>query len=318
MLNNNPMDKANTRLRKDDMAKSSKANKCYIAASANDDLLLRIKHYLEVREIDVTDAYSLELSETSLIVQTESKIKRSTFFVAIISLVEPNPNVFYELGIARAMCKPAFLIIRDKGNLPTSIAEMNYVRASTTNLETIFYSLDKFLNVVVGKSKQKKVCTSDYDIPLEIKGIEIEETEQQFVLPKNEKQLVEDIKTLFDKQGIVYFIEKLDNKRVDMSLWVDSLEKSIGNPILVELKAGRLTEAIICEAEQKLIESIKTVHGRGGLLIYSDSNGRHFKRSKWQSPLIIRIDFKELLSANVPVDLVILSERNQIVHQSGE
>ncbi len=300
------------------MVTSGKANKCYIAASANDDLLLKIKKYLEDREIEVTDAYSFELSESSLIVQNEMKIKKSTFFVAIISLVEPNPNVFYELGIARAMCKPTFLIIRDKGNLPTSIAEMNYVRASSANLETIFYSLDRFLNVVVGKSKQKKVCTSEYDKPLEVKGpIYIEETEQQFVLPKNEEQLVRDIEALFDRQGIVYFVEKLDNSRVDMSLWVDSLEKSIGNPILVELKAGRLTEAIICNAEQKLIESIKTVHGRGGLLIYSDSSGRHFKRSKWKSPLIIRLDFKELLNNNAPIDLVILSERNQIVH-SGE
>jgi hypothetical protein len=74
---------------------------------------------------------------------------------------------------------------------------------------------------------------------------------------------------------------------------------------------------MLCKTEERLIESIKTVRGRGGLLIYADANGRHFKRSKLQSPLIIRIDFKELQSANYPIDMAILSERNQIVH-SGE
>jgi hypothetical protein len=303
------------------MSSNSKSQKCYIAASPKDDLyILKLKKFLENRGIEVSDAYSFSLRDYKLPERNEFRIKRSNFLIAVVSLKKPNPNVFYELGIARAMCKPIFLIIRDEGTLPTSISEMTYIKAPPDNLETIFYGLDKFLSVVIGRYVQKKTGTPEQNIPLEvISPVHVEESEQEPVLPKNGMELLEALKNLFEKQGIVYFVEKSSESRSDMSLWIDSLESTIGNPILVELKTGYLTEEILCEAEQRLIESMKTVHGRGGLLIYADSGGRHFKRSKWKYPLIIRIDFRELISeaGYRPLDVVILSERNQIVH-SGE
>ncbi len=303
------------------MSSNSKFRRCYIAASPKDELyLLRLKKHLENRGIEVSDAYSFSLRDYRVIGRNEFRIKRSNFLIAVVSLKKPNPNVFYELGIARAMCKPIFLIIRDEGTLPMSISEMTYVRASPANIETIFYGLDKFLNVVIGKYGQKKVGKPDQDIPLEVEEpIYVEETKIEHVLPKSGKELLEALKDLLDKQGIAYSVERVNESHYDMSLWIDSLESSIGNPILVELKTGCLTEEILCETEQRLIESIKTVHGRGGLLIYADSGGRHFRRSKWKSPLIIRIDFRALIggAGYRPLDVVILSERNQIVH-SGE
>ena len=63
---------------------------------------------------------------------------------------------------------------------------------------------------------------------------------------------------------------------VDMALWLDEVESSLGNPLLVEVKLGRLTESKIAQAEDQLRSYIVKTHARAGLLVYLDRQGHRF------------------------------------------
>lgn len=66
------------------------------------------------------------------------------------------------------------------------------------------------------------------------------------------------------------------------------------NVILVETKAGSLSEARLREAEQQLRRYVKDRQAAVGLLIYHDTLGRKFPANE-QRPLITRLSLEELL-----------------------
>jgi GTP cyclohydrolase II len=134
----------------------------------------------------------------------------------------------------------------------------------------------------------------------------------------NGSELTTFLVNLLKTEGAVVSQQHGDrDKGVDMALWIDSLESSLGNPILVEIKMSCLTEDQLKIAEDQLRRYLTTTNSRSGLLLYLDREKKRFRRATLGMPLIIRLDIRDLINElrTKTLSRVLLSERNAMVHQ---
>jgi len=286
---------------------------CYISASAN----LNIRPLMDLlrnKGIDSFDAFSAPHMDRVL-PSVEKEIRNSDFLIAVVNLGAPKPNVFYEIGFARAVKKPIFLIVEGVSMIPTLFKDLVYVKAKVDDVSAINYVLSQFL------AQQK------YSVRRGLKTIEPPKAKPDI---KFERRDLEGIVKQGREVDLANFVAKLlKSKGVildrsfgvreegsDMSLWIDSLEYSIGNPILVEIKIGNLSNTSLAKTEEQLRKYIKTSNASAGLIIYADRRGKLFRPSRFKLPLVIRLSFEELIDrlAKQPIDRIILSERNRIAH----
>lgn len=298
------------------MQRQKKLKRCFISASADLDIkpLLR---FLRQKRIDAYDAFSISYADTMMPL-VEKEISNSDFMIAVVSLKASSPNVFYEIGFARAAKKPIFLIIQDEGLVPTLLKDLAYVRAAVNDLEVIDYVLAKFLSKHKHRIKRRPKIVEFPKAKPHLKPLESDF--ESLLRQGTEMDIISHVANLLKSEGVVLNLSQgPKDKGSDMSLWIDSLESSLGNPILVEVKTGRLSDSALARAEHQLRRSIQNTNASAGLLVYADRRGRHFKPSKFKLPLVIRLDLRDLVEklSEHPIDYILLSERNRIAH-SGE
>ncbi len=90
----------------------------------------------------------------------ENSIKKSDFICCLLNK-STNKDQIYELGFARGLNKPIFMIVEDDMMIPFSIKNFVYVKTNAENIEAISYNLEQFLNNTnkrkyVGDSKKLK------------------------------------------------------------------------------------------------------------------------------------------------------------------
>jgi len=298
------------------MKRKDTFRKCFIVAPYNVNPG-PIRRLLEERNIEVHEPFDVpEVFGLSIASSIQKQIDSSDFVIAVISLKKPNPNVFYELGLARGLGKPTFLIITEEGAFPADLRDMVYVKASLNDSDPISFALDQFLSkyeyrptkfVPIFRERAKtKLNVEPLKRKLEILAKRGTEKELEFFIVE-----------LLKLKGIIHTqYQGVEGKGADMALWADSLESSLGNPILVEVKMGRLSGTLLLKAEEQLRTYLKMTNARAGLLIYLDRSGRRFKQARFKWPLVIRFDARDFLSELSKQSLanVLLSERNRIVH----
>lgn len=298
------------------MQRRRELKRCFISASADLDInpLLGL---LKEKGIDAHDAFSISYTDTMQPL-LEKEINNSDFMIAVVSLRAPKPNVFYEIGFARAAKKQIFVIIQDEGLVPALLKDLVYVRAAVNDLQAIDYVLTQFLSKHKYRiRKRSKIVESPKAKP----NLKILESDLEGMLRQGMgMDIISLVANLLKSEGVVLSLSHGPrDKGSDMSLWINSLESSIGNPILVEVKIGSLSHSTLERAEQQLRRYIQTTNASAGLLVYADRRGRRFKPSKLKLPLVIRLELRDLVErlSKHPIDYILLSERNRIAH-SGE
>ena len=111
-------------------------------------------------------------------------------------------------------------------------------------------------------------------------------------------------------------VESAADRGVDFAVWIDELEQPLGNPILVQVKAGDFSARRLREAATQLRHYIEKTHSHSGLLIYWDRRNREFPRISSEWPMVFQLSgsaFADLVTRNeLPDELVRL--RNAAVH----
>jgi hypothetical protein len=299
------------------MNRKKNLKKCFIVASSGLNIQ-PLKNLLKGRNIEVYDIISTPLTGISISSLVKKMINNSDFVIAIISLKDPRPNVFFELGLAYGAKKPVFLIIQDEGFIPMDIKDMVYIRTSIDNLEIISSTLDQFLSkheYPIKKYKFRIARTRIERQPKEKSSVEFLQRDLENIAKQgNVIEFESFLANLLKTEGVL--TQSREVKGADMALWIDDLESSLGNPILVEVKMGKISESSLLQAEEQLRNYLLKTNTRAGLLIYLDREEKHFKRSKFRIPLIIRLEAHELISelSDRSLALIILSERNQMAH----
>jgi hypothetical protein len=121
---------------------------------------------------------------------------------------------------------------------------------------------------------------------------------------------------LFQGRGYVVERSQLPNDVADLAVWLDSVEASLGNPLLVEVKTGNLTEAQLTRSESQMRSRIGKTAAQLGLLVYLDRRGRKFPTDTSSWPLVVRISAVELVSllGNGTLEETLVQWRNSAVH----
>jgi hypothetical protein len=297
----------------------AKKFKCFISAPAHTDTSL-LRAVLQELDVETYDTYDFQPGEP-LHDLLKKKIKESDF--ALIVVTEINANVFYEMGISEGLGKPLFIIVGKDLKGPYFVDKYVHLKTDLRNVDLLKISLSKFLESLrSGKSKPRRTKSGATNRT-----------------PNNVGDYLAVVRSM-RKEGSAHEVEKLadeifkklnfqfepnqfsssQDSGVDYAIWNDNLAFAVGNPLLVEVKAGSLTPDVIHTTENRLKHYLAQTTAKAGILLYLDRKGTRFREDYSLDPLILRYDledFIEALSKSTFEDLV-LSTRNRMIHGVSE
>jgi hypothetical protein len=295
------------------MVPESNLRRCFLSASAAINIHPLVK-LLEEYNVHVSTGFNRKLNNIYFAVEDE--IDKCDFMCAIISK-KSSPNVFFEIGIARGARKPIFLIVENNEDLPTYLKDIIYVRASANDLNIIKYSLEIFLSNYKPIAKSEPIIESNLKLDRALLQEKIEEINRSLTASEIESSVF----NLFKSFSDIIIVNRIGHDAgVDMSLWIDDLETTIGNPILVEIKSGQLSYDRLLSAENQIRKYAKRTNSPLGILIYHDKKGQSFEHLENIYPLVIWLELNKLTNrlSNESLAQIIKSERNKICHKLTE
>lgn len=288
---------------------------CFITASANQDTSA-VREVLESHGVSVVDAFEFRLGE-KLLTGLGERIRRSSFFIAILS--SASPEVYFEMGIAKGMGKPILVLGQPEDSFPF-LQTQPHMRVSTDDRAMLGIVVSQFIEEVrSGKARVRKPTAPVKPAKSwrrrvegylqEIDHIRLSRRPNRF--ERMVGALLQEVGTGATKNEF-----RTSDKGVDFALWDDRLSQTLGNPLLIELKQGHLTEGRLEQAEAQLKDAIVKADAPAALLLYLDSSGKRFPDRYKGGPLVLRWDFEDFLCELLThtFEEVVLAKRNRTVH----
>jgi len=300
------------------MRKKTALKSCFIATRIPMNIR-PLREALVARGIQVKDALSLPPGPGSIVGAIESAIRDADFVCAIIS-PEMSANVLFEIGLAYGARKPLFLIVDKEADLPANLKDIFYVRASSWDTEAIEFNLDNFLEHPTRGIPGRQRTTAKKPEPSLLHGLRVNEKLKSLLSLQGAERamaLEELVAGLLKQADAVVTQERYyPDTGADMAIWLDGIESILGNPVLVEIKAGRLSEERLREAELQLQHYLTQTNARAGLLIYLDQRDQRFPSSPSTWPLVVRLDVRDFVDVLARGELVatLIAERNKAAH----
>jgi hypothetical protein len=280
-----------------------------------------VRKILRDLEVDIVDFFSAT-SGTSVYNSFVRQIRQTDF--AIVVIKGSNNNVPYEMGICDGLNKPIFVLIADNDPIPYFVQYHLYHRTNFDDIDILRLSLAKFVDEVKEKKRRISRTTRSPKGKIIPKAKVNSFLERVKALRKsgNERDVENLVGQILKEVQLQSVTDEknITGKRIDFVIWSDNLSLSMGNPLLVEIKAGHLSEQNIYIAEEALKEFILKAEGNSGILLYLDLMGSRYRENYSLNPLIVRLDLEDLINnlLQLSFEEVILSSRNQIVHGATE
>jgi hypothetical protein len=265
---------------------------------------------LEEHNILWRDSTNIELGTNWLDV-LDKEISR-TDFVCVILPAERSANSFFELGMSYGKHKPVLAFVNSEAELPREIKTLTYFRADPNKPDAVASALRTFLEHASSKRPRKRshpVSTRSESPQLDISTV----IETGADMERRTANLFRQAGFILSEGGE----GGADRDRgVDFAVWIDEVEQPLGNPILVQVKAGDFSAGRLREAAMQLRHYIEKTHSNSGLLIYWDRSNREFPRISSEWPMVFQLSgpaLADLVARNeLPDELVRL--RNAAVH----
>lgn len=294
--------------------------KCFLSASYDTDLS-SIKSVLAENDIDIFDLYDFSIG-SSIQQILKRKLRQADFAVFVVT--KDSKNVLYEIGVCEGLGKQSLIIIDKDANLPFYLENKLSLTANLNDKDFLKMTLLGFIDEMKSKRRPtQKPRTEDS------KEIEIYSSDIKAVLSSLLEQ-TKDIRENGQGRELEYIVEEIfktihlkyaDNNRgpdmgIDFALWSNKLGRILGNPIIVEVKFGRLGLDIFKKAETQIQRYAEKSEAKVALLLYLDRTGKRFKLSPSLSPLIIAYDIEDFITDILRSNFenVILTSRNKIAH----
>jgi hypothetical protein len=294
--------------------------KCFLSASYDTDLS-SIKSVLAENDIDIFDLYDFSIG-SSIQQILKRKLRQADFAVFVVT--KDSKNVLYEIGVCEGLGKQSLIIIDKDANLPFYLENKLSLTANLNDRDFLKMTLLGFIDEMKSKKRPtQKQKTEDN------KEIEVYSSDIKAVLSSLLEQ-TKDIRENGQGRELEYIVEEIfktihlkyaDNSRgpdmgIDFALWSNKLGRILGNPIIVEVKFGRLGLDIFKKAETQIQRYAEKSEAKVALLLYLDRTGKRFKLSPSLSPLIIAYDIEDFISDILKSNFenVILTSRNKIAH----
>jgi len=292
--------------------------KCYISSDSNYDLsrLKDILFNLGVETLNFYD-FSFGSSFSDLI---KRKIREVDFVVALIT--QKNQNVLFELGVAEALGKPIFLLVEQDIKLPFFLeGKMYYQLDWSKNTQLLEMSLKNYILDITNRYTRYKKRKLD----TEQANLSIEETNEALIKLKHlrsssfkEIDLIGLIMDVFKKLNIQAVSEMGlgDRARVDIAISNDRLSTYFGNPILFEVKCGKINNMTIENAQFQLQNYISKTEAKFGIILYLDKENKRYGTEFHRMPNILMFDIEDFIHgiSSEGFEPFLINAKNEYVH----
>lgn len=296
-----------------------KLDSCYIAASLDADTSC-LRSLLEHRQVEWTDV-AKATPGASVLDTIAREIERTTFVCSVVPNSKAIANALFELGMAFGKGKPLFIIVDPRVKLPRELGYAHLVRARPSDRDAISFHLDAFLghtNVHRHPHATRAPARKDeiivQDILQNLMSLEPESAKQRGY------QLESIVAEVFARAGAeVVNVSNDPHAYADLSMWLDDLSSTLGNPILVEIKCGKLSHARLAQADDRLFRALHVTDAKAALLVYWDEDGKTFRRRRRDASLVFWFSLHDLIQTVERGSLAqeIIERRNRAVHGLG-
>jgi hypothetical protein len=280
---------------------------CFISAPLTTDTSV-LRQALADSNIEWFDQTTIE-SGTYVADAVDQALTQSDFVCVVLPDGERG-RVLFELGMAYAKRKPVLAFLGLNAGLPVDIVSLTYVRVDLSNRDAVKSALSMFLEHATPKPRGrtgKAVARPKPKLTLPSAG----STAIGYECEQRTAQILE------EAGFILSWSPESHDRGADFAIWIDDLQHSLGNPLLVEVKAGNLTLRRINEAASQLRAHVSRVHGGGALLVYWDQSNREYPFISAEWPLIFQLSGPTLTRLVHEGRLIdeLLRLRNDVVHR---
>jgi len=289
----------------------------FLSHSARDSVSA-VRQILAALGAEVVDPFDPNAAD-SLEAALPDAIRQIDALVAVVD--KHSPNVFYELGLAAAMGKPVLVLQAPETVLPPFLVQVHHVTSDFRDSKALRFAIEQFLkqigNSVESPSKPRRLADA---APRSAQLKELARALGELRLDGTSMD-AERILGAFLKAANVRAVERgpTDEKGADLAIWSDGISSTLGNPILVELKTGRIEQMNFGVAYSNLAYAVQAAAVATGLLLYLDRRGQRFGKPNTWVPNVFLCDLEDFASSVVRVgfDRTLLDLRNEHVHGVG-
>jgi len=128
-----------------------------------------------IKKLGLTCKRSDEIFDTDIIIKSiENDIRNSLLVIA--DLTGRNPNVFYEVGFARALGKEVVLLTQSKEDVPFDLRHRRYINygVSGRELSEMRRAVEKTLNTVIPRARQADADNAALNISKSFEDFEVD------------------------------------------------------------------------------------------------------------------------------------------------
>ncbi|WP_292562624.1 restriction endonuclease [Mesorhizobium sp.] len=240
------------------------------------------------------------LADTDLVIGVMTRERRSDW-------------VLFDLGQAWGMGKRILLFAPPNASfLPSYLQRFLTVRANLSNREAIAFALDQLLAAPASSFAQERVPTA-----ARILGPAADRYLQgSYQLGTSSPLELERLVENALREGGVDVVSTAPGREqgVDLAIWSDALQASVGNPLLVEIRSRLREPSLASEAVRQLSQQVAASGSYWGLLLYGDGEQTTLRGSL--PPNVLLLSLKTLFERmrHEPFDDIIRDLRNRRVH----
>lgn len=195
-------------------------------------------------------------------------VEAADLVIGVLTRDRASQWVLFELGQAIARKKQILLIVYPSAaSIPSDLRGVVIVRTTLSRLSAVEFALDQMLAAPPQKEQQQETLSrlarpKDYQLFYQLK---------QNVLERGwetARQLEELIASILKSAGAEVVVQSKNSDRgVDLAVWSDQWETSVGNPLLVEVKSHVNNRRQAENAASQLQKYIGESGTRTGLIV---------------------------------------------------
>jgi hypothetical protein len=275
-----------------------------------------LRELVESEGASADDSYSLSGSDDILKLSSES-IASSDAMIAVLG--ERTSNVFFEMGLAAGSGKPILILVEPGAKIPTFVPSSTYLTSDLTDSAVLRLGIKQFLAEFsrhpLGSRQARETFSNEHAKEPEIREIINRLRQLRVARTTAEIESVAGELLRASRAGTVEQHQGAD-AGVDFAVWSDALASSLGNPILVEVKAAELNEMSFRVAYSRLVRQVQDSDARAGLFLYLDTKNRRLGRPATWVPYVLVFDLEDFATELLGNSFakVLTEHRNKAVH----
>lgn len=289
---------------------NSRIRTCFITAPAGSNLDVLIDA-LQRRDIRVIAPGDITLG-ADLGTEVSNILAGVDLVIGVLTRERRSEWVLFELGQAWAKGKRILLFAPpNNAHVPSTLRRFLTVRANLSNREAIEFAIDQLIAAPEATASPSTAYKETR--PLGAAAISYLQGSFELGAPVQSGKLEQFVADALRDAGVDVVVKSQDRDYgVDLALWSDAWQQSVGNPLLVEIKSRLLTTRAATDAAQQLARHVTASGSRWGLLLFAE--GPKDLKSLPPTVLAMPIDVLFTRLQHETFDDIVRDLRNRRVH----